>query len=237
MTLKCIIIDDEPLAIKLLESYVSRVPFLELINTYLDPIQALNNISPDIELIFMDIEMPGLNGIELSKLISSKTKIIFTTAYKQYAFDSYEVQAIDYLLKPISYSAFVKATTRAKEYFEQINKPQQEEITTSKNDNFIFVKSEFKLIRVDLDNILYICALKDYVRIFLSNATRPITALTTMKAIAEKLPQDRFCRVHRSYIIALDKIEHIERNRIKIGKEIIPVAEAKVDDLIELINI
>ena len=236
MSLKCIIVDDEPLAIRLLESYLLRVPFLELKGTYIDPLEALPNITLDIDLVFIDIEMPGIDGLELSKLIKSKTKVIFTTAFKKYAFESYEVQAIDYLLKPISYSAFVKAATRAKEYFEQIKDCSQDTLPTAKNENCLFVKSEFKLIRVDFDQILYISALKDYVRIHLSNTNKPIIALTTMKEIVGKLPQSSFHRVHRSYIVSLDKIDNIEHSRIKIGAATIPVAESQVETLLRLIN-
>lgn len=236
MPIKCIIIDDEPLAIKLLENYVQRTPFLQLEATYLNPLDALASIKSDIELVFMDIEMPGLTGLELSKLISAQARIIFTTAYKQYAFDSYEVQALDYLLKPINYSAFLKAATRAKDYFEHFDTSEHTDSNSTKEDNHIFVKSEYKLIRVDFDNILYVSALKDYVRIILKDTPRPLIALITMKGIEEKLPANRFCRVHRSYIVALDKIENIERNRIKIGKALIPVAEAKSDMLLQMIN-
>lgn len=236
MPIKCIIIDDEPLAIKLLENYVQRTPFLQLEATYLNPLDALTSIKPNIELVFMDIEMPGLTGLELSKLISSQVRIIFTTAYKQYAFDSYEVQALDYLLKPINYTAFLKAATRAKEYFEHFATSEHPETINTKDDNHIFVKSEYKLVRVEFDNILYVNALKDYVRIILKDTPRPLIALITMKGIEERLPADRFCRVHRSYIVALDKIENIEHNRIKIGKVLIPVAEAKSDMLFQMIN-
>ena len=246
MRLNCVIVDDEPLAIKLMKSFVERTPFLDLKGTFLNPMDALAFIDETINLVFMDINMPGITGLELSKLIRPQTKIIFTTAYKEYAFESYEVQAIDYLLKPISYPKFLSAVTRAKEYFEQIEAAKgasassaaaaQADGSVDPNAEYIFVKCEYKQVRVDLDQILFISGLKDYVRIHLKNHPRPLIALTTMKGIEEKLPVNRFCRVHRSYIVAMDKIESVERNVITIAGEAIPVSEANQDKFYSLLK-
>lgn len=246
MRLNCVIVDDEPLAIKLMKSFVERTPFLDLKGTFLNPMDALAFIDETINLVFMDINMPGITGLELSKLIRPQTKIIFTTAYKEYAFESYEVQAIDYLLKPISYPKFLSAVTRAKEYFEQIEAAKgasassaaaaQADDSVDPNAEYIFVKCEYKQVRVDLDQILFISGLKDYVRIHLKNQPRPLIALTTMKGIEEKLPVNRFCRVHRSYIVAMDKIESVERNVITIAGEAIPVSEANQDKFYSLLK-
>lgn len=242
MKLNCVIVDDEPLAIKLMKSFVERTPFLDLKGTFLNPMDALAFIDETINLVFMDINMPGITGLELSKLIRPQTKIIFTTAYKEYAFESYEVQAIDYLLKPISYPKFLSAVTRAKEYFEQIEAAKGasaaalSEGSVDPNAEYIFVKCEYKQVRVDLDQILFISGLKDYVRIHLKNQPRPLIALTTMKGIEEKLPANRFCRVHRSYIVAMDKIESVERNVITIAGEAIPVSEANQDKFYSLLK-
>lgn len=246
MKLNCVIVDDEPLAIKLMKSFVERTPFLDLKGTFLNPMDALAFIDETINLVFMDINMPGITGLELSKLIRPQTKIIFTTAYKEYAFESYEVQAIDYLLKPISYPKFLSAVTRAKEYFEQIEAAKASsgasavaspsDVSVDSNAEYIFVKCEYKQVRVDLDQILFISGLKDYVRIHLKNQPRPLIALTTMKGIEEKLPANRFCRVHRSYIVAMDKIESVERNVITIAGEAIPVSEANQDKFYSLLK-
>lgn len=246
MRLNCVIVDDEPLAIKLMKSFVERTPFLDLKGTFLNPMDALAFIDETINLVFMDINMPGITGLELSKLIRPQTKIIFTTAYKEYAFESYEVQAIDYLLKPISYPKFLSAVTRAKGYFEQIEAAKgasassaaaaQADGSVDPNAEYIFVKCEYKQVRVDLDQILFISGLKDYVRIHLKNQPRPLIALTTMKGIEEKLPVNRFCRVHRSYIVAMDKIESVERNVITIAGEAIPVSEANQDKFYSLLK-
>ena len=252
--LKCMIVDDEPLAIRLIESFIARTPFLQLTDKHMNPLQALAALTPDIQLLFLDIQIPGLTGLELSRLVSPDTRIIFTTAFKEYAFDSYEVQALDYLLKPINYTAFLKAVTKGKIYFEQKAAPtvatEQDPLQPEKGKpketenklqpfqtNYIFVKSEYKLVRVDFDKILYISGLKDYARIYLSDSSRPLIALITLKSLTDKLPADRFCRVHRSYIVALDKIENIERNRIKIGKELIPVSDIHLETLMEKINL
>lgn len=239
MKLNCIIADDEPLAIKMMRSFVERTPFLELRGAYLDPMEALAAVNEDIQLIFLDINMPGITGLELGKLIPQPTRIIYTTAYKEYAFDSYEVQALDYLLKPISYPKFLKAVTRGKEYFELHFGSSANSGASSvprENQDYIFVKCDFKQVRVDLDNILFVSGMRDYVRIRLKNQRTPLTALSTMKAMEEKLPEPRFMRVHRSYIVAMDKIESVERNCISIAGEAIPVSEANQDHFYELLK-
>lgn len=243
MQLNCVIVDDEPLAIKMMKSFVERTPFLNLKGAYLNPMDALSFVDESIHLLFLDINMPGVTGLELSKLIRPQTKIIFTTAYREYAFESYEVQALDYLLKPISYPKFLAAATRGKEYFEQQEQLKGKAPATAvggenpeANGDYIFVKCEYKQVRVDLNDILFISGLKDYVRIHLKGQARPLIALTTMKGIEEKLPENRFCRVHRSYIVAMDKIESVERNVISIAGEAIPVSEANQDKFYELLR-
>lgn len=240
MKLNCIVVDDEPLAIKLLKSFVERTPFLELKGTYLDPMDALAAINEDIQLVFLDINMPGITGLELSKLIPKATRIIFTTAYKEYAFESYEVQALDYLLKPISYPKFLQAVTRGKEYFETLAPAEPQPSTpatpTADSQEYIFVKCEFKQVRVDLSEILFVSGLRDYVRIHLKGQNRPLIALSTMKAMEEKLTEPRFMRVHRSFIVAMDKIESVERNCITIAGEVIPVSEANQERFYKLLK-
>ena len=209
MTLTCMVVDDEPLAVKLLASFVERTPFLRLAGTYLDPLEAVAALSPQIDILFLDIQMPGLTGMELSRLVQPPTRVIFTTAFKEYAYDSYEVRALDYLLKPITYQAFLKAATHAKNV---LGRPAAE-------GDAVQAASPSSCI-------LFVSGLKDYVRFHLADTPRPLIALSTMKSVEDRLPADRFCRVHRSYIVALDKIESVEHNRIRIGDELIPVAPA-----------
>lgn len=227
MTLTCMVVDDEPLAVKLLASFVERTPFLRLAGTYLDPLEAVAALSPQIDILFLDIQMPGLTGMELSRLVQPPTRIIFTTAFKEYAYDSYEVRALDYLLKPITYQAFLKAATHARNVLDRpVQSAEGEAVQAASPSSYLFVKNDSRLVRVDFDRILFVSGLKDYVRFHLVDTPRPLIALSTMKSVEDRLPADRFCRVHRSYIVALDKIESVEHNRIRIGDELIPVAPA-----------
>lgn len=220
MKLKCAIVDDEPLALGLLESYVEKTPFLELTGKYSSAVQAMKELpEKQTDLLFLDIQMPELNGLEFSKMVDSRTRIIFTTAFEQYALDGYKVNALDYLLKPISYTDFLQAANKAVRWFELLNQPH-DEITS------IFVKSDYKLVQIELDNILYVEGLKDYVKIYEEGNQRPILSLMSMKAMEELLPASRFMRVHRSYIVQKSKIRIIDRGRIIFDKTSIPVSES-----------
>ena len=205
MKLKCAIVDDEPLALGLLESYVEKTPFLELTGKYSSAVQAMK-------------ELPE-KQTDLLLMVDSRTRIIFTTAFEQYALDGYKVNALDYLLKPISYTDFLQAANKAVRWFELLNQPH-DEITS------IFVKSDYKLVQIELDNILYVEGLKDYVKIYEEGNQRPILSLMSMKAMEELLPASRFMRVHRSYIVQKSKIRIIDRGRIIFGKTSIPVSES-----------
>ncbi|MCI1640578.1 MAG: LytTR family DNA-binding domain-containing protein [Bacteroidales bacterium] len=224
--LKCIIVDDEPLAIKMLENYVNRTPFLQLDSSYTDPVLSLSEIkSRKPELVFLDIQMPDLNGMELSGMIPPETRIIFTTAFKQYAFDSYQVSALDFLLKPIRYQKFLEAAEKAKQWFEM--KETSDSSPAKKERNSIFIKADGALRKVEFSDILYVAGMKDYVMFYLSGEKYPVVTHLTMKAVEEMLPSDYFMRVHRSYIISLNKIESIDSyNDITIGKEVIHVTDA-----------
>lgn len=220
MNLKCAIIDDEPLALSLLESYVNKTPFLELTGKFSSAVQAMKELpSQHVDLLFLDIQMPELNGLEFSKLVSADTRIVFTTAFEQYAIDGYKVNALDYLLKPISYVDFLQAANKAMKWFELLQQPK-EEIQS------IFVKSDYKLVQIELKNILYIEGLKDYIKIYEENSLKPVLSLMSMKAMEDLLPASRFMRVHRSYIVQKDKIRVIDRGRIVFGKNYIPVSDS-----------
>ena len=220
MKLKCVIIDDEPLALNLLESYVKKTPFLELTGLYSSAVQAMNEVADKrIDLMFLDIQMPELNGLEFSKMVSPATRIVFTTAFDQYAIDGYKVNALDYLLKPISYTDFLQAANKALHWFELLQQPKEE-------IDSIFVKSDYKLVQIELKNILYIEGLKDYIKIYEENAPKPILSLMSMKAMEDLLPSSRFMRVHRSYIVQKEKIRIIDRGRIVFGKTYIPISDS-----------
>ena len=231
MTLNCIIIDDEPLAAQLLASYAQKTTFLNLIGTFNSAVAAIKNVKEKrIDLIFLDIQMPELSGLEFATLLPPTCKIVFTTAFSQYAIDGYKVNAIDYLLKPISYDDFLKAANKALDSFTVVEKKDELE------DRFIYVKSEYKLVRVLYDDILYIEGLKDYVKIYLDNNQRPIHSLMNMKTMEQMLPASRFIRVHRSFIVAKSKIREIDRNRIVFGDVYIPIGDSYKQAFQEFIN-
>ncbi len=220
--LTCMIVDDEPLAVKMLENYVDRTEGLTLVASYNDPVAALAELDrQSIDIVFLDIQMPDLDGLSFSRQVPADTKIVFTTAFKQYAFESYEVSAVDFLLKPIRYQKFLAAVDKVRQWMER---PAAAE---SVEDNNMFIRVDNQLRRIDFDDILYVSGLKDYVHLYLVGDKRPVITHLTMKAVENMLPVSRFMRVHRSYIIALDKIESVDRNScIYIGDEIIHVTDA-----------
>jgi DNA-binding LytR/AlgR family response regulator len=220
MIINCAIIDDEPLAAGLLKSYAEKTPFLNLIGTYGSAVEAMKELRNNpVHLLFLDIQMPELSGIELAKILPKYTKIIFTTAFSQYAIEGYKVNAIDYLLKPISYQDFVSSTNKVLEYYESLSRQE-----TYARDRFMYVKSEYKLVRIMLDDILYVEGLKDYIRIFLKSGER-IMSLLSMKKLEETLPQPEFLRIHRSYIVHMTEVRSIDRFRIVFGDEFLPISD------------
>ena len=239
MIIKCAIVDDEPLAVELLASYVKKIPFLELCGKYNNATDALHGLGEQpVDLLFLDIQMPELNGLELSKMIPENTRIVFTTAFDQYAVDGFRANALDYLLKPISYADFMEACNKALQWFQLVQ--QQEEPAAAANEKeeikSIFVKSEYKLLQINLDDIRYIEGLKDYVKIYTEQSPHPILSLMNMKAIEQMLPASRFIRVHRSFIVQKSKIREIERNRIVFGNVYIPIGDSYKQAFQDFIN-
>jgi DNA-binding LytR/AlgR family response regulator len=221
--ISCLIVDDEPMALALIEKYVSKTPFLELkgkCSNAFDALRVLN--SEEIDVVFLDIQMPELSGLELSKTISKDTKIIFTTAFSEYALDGFKADALDYLMKPFNFDEFYNASLKAKEWFALKRKEVAEK---PKNADFIFVKSEYKQMKINFDEVLYFEGLKDYIKIWLVNQPKAILTLMSLKSLEEELPSSKFMRIHRSFIVALDKIEAIERSQVIINKQRITVAE------------
>jgi two-component system response regulator LytT len=236
MTINCIAVDDEPLALGLICAFIEQTPFLNLVGRYGSAVEALGGLQEHkVDLIFLDIQMPNLNGIELARVLDSrgpnKPRIIFTTAYNQFALEGYKVDALDYLLKPFNYEEFLHASNKALAYAELLQKsnttsPAAEPAAPERvEDDYLFVKVEYQLVRIALNDILYLESLKDYVKIFLKNTEKAILTLSSLKALEEKLPAKRFMRVHRSYIVSLDKINSITRNALQIGKINITVGD------------
>ena len=226
MILKCAIIDDEPLAAELISSYVKKTPFLKLTGVYNSASMAIKDLrETPVDLIFLDIQMPELSGIEFAKILPKETRIIFVTAFNQYAIDGYKVDAMDYLLKPVSYDDFLNAAKKVLYWFTIKSKQE-----TYKQDRFIFVKSDYKLIHVELDDILYIEGLKDYVRIYLENGTK-IMSLMNMKNLEDNLPKPEFMRTHRSFIVHMTKINMVDRFRLVFGETYIPISDSYKDEV------
>ncbi len=291
----CIVVDDEPLAARLMESYVRKTPFLSLEGTFSGGAAAFAFLQEHaIDLLFCDIQMPGLNGMELSRMLPERTRIIFTTAFSNYALEGFKVRALDYLLKPISYADFLSSAMKAKEYFEMAERaaqaivpadiiisaaapasnlspavpansapaadasnpllsqpscissdpaPAQAQAGSSPvpsgggNLRSIFVKTEYRLQQIELDKITYIEGLKDYVKIHLNDGTQPVLSLMRLKNLEERLPSDRFIRVHKSYIVQLSQIEAIERSHILIGPDRIPIGDSYQSTLFSTLSI
>lgn len=224
MILNCAIIDDEPLALEMMSDYVQKTPFLTLTGAYNSAVQAIKTIRENpVDLLFLDIQMPELSGLEFAKVLPKRTKVVFTTAFPQYAVEGYEVEAFAYILKPISYEAFLKVAKRAYDWFSQSEKAKN-----YAKDRFIFVKSDYKLVRIDLDDILFIEGLKDYVRIYTENGDK-IMSLMNMKTLEDFLPKPEFLRSHRSYIVHMNKVKCLDRFRMNIGENYIPVSESYKD--------
>lgn len=224
--MRCIVVDDEPLALELMRNYISKVPFLELIATCgsaAEALVALKNNKTD--LLFLDIQMPDITGVQLLKSLKEKPIVIFTTAYEEYALEGFNLDAIDYLLKPIPFDRFLKAVNKAQEYhsIRQNNSipPTFPEI----NEGFLFVKADYKIVKISIADIQFVEGLKDYIKIFTSASQKPILTLLSLKSIEEKLPARDFVRVHRSFIVSIPRINSIQRNRIFIGEKEIPVGE------------
>ncbi|NLX66078.1 MAG: response regulator transcription factor [Bacteroidales bacterium] len=235
MILNCWIVDDEPLALSLLESYVQKAPFLKLTGKYSNALSAMKHMADEkVDLIFLDIQMPEVNGMEFARLISDSTKIIFTTAFSDYALEGYKVSALDYLLKPFSFADFLTAAKKALTWFEMTDKKPV--VETARENLGIFVKSDYKLLHILFDDILYIEGLKDYVKIYLEGNPKPVLSLISLKSLEEDLPRERFMRVHRSYIIQKSKITSINKKRILIGEKQIPMGETYRKSFLSIIG-
>jgi len=227
--ISCIAIDDEPLALNLMKEYISKVSFLDMKAGFTDAVEATTWLEKEkVDLVFLDIQMPDVNGIQFYNSMAQKPMVIFTTAFSEYAVEGFNVNAIDYLLKPFEYDRFVKAVYKAKEYYEfTIN----QEIRLSS----IFVKADYQLVKINLKDVLFIEGLDDYIRIHLPE-NKTILTLMSLKAIAEKLPQNEFVRIHRSYIVPLGRIEKISSKKIEIAGREIPVGISYADEFFKIMN-
>jgi len=224
--MRCIAIDDEPLALNIIKEYVEKIPFLKLEGMFSSALEVADFvISNKIDLMFVDIQMPHLSGLDFIKTLPEPPMVIFTTAYSDYALDGYEINAIDYLLKPFSFERFLKAVQKANELYVLKNKNSSSinnNKNIEKNDDFILLKADYSLIKIDISKIQYIEGLKDYVKVYYGEP-RPLLPKITMKSLEEKLPSDIFVRIHKSFIISIKHIEAIEKNSVKIAGKTIPI--------------
>lgn len=218
----CIAIDDEPLALELIKKYIAKIYFLELKGVFTDAFEAKKILdTTSIDILFLDIQMPDINGIEFFKSLNSKNiAVVFTTAFSEYAVDGFNVDAVDYLLKPIEYDRFLKAIYKAKEYIEYLNNQEL-------HQGYIFVKSDYQMVKINLKDILYIEGLDDYIKIYMPH--KSVLTLMTLKTITQKLPAKEFLRVHRSYIVPISRIENVSKSKIRVGDKEIPIGVSYSD--------
>ncbi|WP_020602609.1 LytR/AlgR family response regulator transcription factor [Spirosoma spitsbergense] len=250
MKLSCIAVDDEPLALGLVCAFIEKTPFLNLKGQYSSAVEALQGLmAGPVDVIFLDIQMPDLTGLELARVLERSnrgahtTRIIFTTAFDQFALDGFRVDALDYLLKPFNYEEFLRAASKARAYFELIHRvepipvalPAATPVETAAD--YLFLKVEYQLVRIAYKDILYIEGLKDYVKVYRqTEPEKPLLSLTSLKALEDKLPPKQFMRVHRSFIVALDRINAVTRNSVQIGSAMIPVSDQYKDVFSQFIS-
>ncbi|OIP83179.1 MAG: DNA-binding response regulator [Porphyromonadaceae bacterium CG2_30_38_12] len=234
MRIKCLAIDDEPLALQQISAYIDRTPFLEKMALCQSAYEAIEFTDQQpVDLMFVDINMPDLNGLDFVKSLKNKPFIIFTTAYSEYALEGFKVDAVDYILKPISYDEFLRAVNKVRDRMAATAAVTSETVTMNKES--LFVKSEYKLVRIQLSDIKYIESANEYIQIHL-DTDKPITTLVRLKTIEAELPKDKFMRVHRSFIVNLDKVKVIDRNRIVFDKVYIPVGDQYKDEFQKFVD-
>ncbi len=237
MKLKSIAVDDESLARKLLEENIQQLPFLELVATCKNPFEAMEVMQREqVDLMFLDIQMPGMLGTKFLSSLREKPLVIFVTAYSNYAVESYDLEVVDYLLKPVSMERFTKAAYKALDVFQKRQPAQAQVVAPSAGPNHFFVNVEYALVKILVDEITHIEGMKDYVKIFTTTAKRPILTKSTLKGIEEKLPERNFLRVHKSFIINVEKVASIRNHQITIGEFEVPVSEANMEELLRLLN-
>ena len=230
--MRCIAVDDESLALDLLEDNIRKVPFLALVKRCKNAFEAHEVVMKEnIDLMFLDIQMPGISGVQFLQSISNPPLVIFITAYEQFALQGFNLDVVDYLLKPVPFDRFLKAANKAHEFFTLKNAAPSTTLS-----EYLFVNSEYNLVKINIRDIIYIEGLKDYIKIFIANATRPIITRLSMKSIEEKLPPDRFVRVHKSFIIAIDKIISIRKGKISINNVHVPISEHYKENLYRFID-
>jgi DNA-binding LytR/AlgR family response regulator len=230
--IRCIAVDDEPLALDLLEDNIKQVPYLQLVKRCKNAFEANEILQKEnIDLVFLDIQMPGITGLQFLKSLPSKPMVIFITAYKNYAHEGFELDVLDYLVKPVSFERFFKAVNKAQEYYNSKNARQNDQ-----EKEFLFVYSEYNLIKVIVNDITHIEGLKDYIKIHLTSSAKPVITRLSIKAMEENLPSKKFIRTHKSYVVAVDKIKSIRKNKIKLETAEIPLSEHYKESFYKMVD-
>lgn len=230
--MRCIAVDDESLALDLLEDNIRKVPFLTLVQRCKNAFEAHEAVMKEnVDLMFLDIQMPGISGVQFLQSIVNPPLVIFITAYEQFALQGFNLDVVDYLLKPVSFDRFLKAANKAHEL-----STLKSSVPSNASSEYLFVNSEYNLVKINVRDIIYIEGLKDYIKIFIMNATRPIITRLSMKSIEEKLPADRYVRVHKSFIISIDRIISIRKGKISINNVHVPISEHYKENLYKFID-
>ena len=234
--MRCLVIDDENLALELMEDNVGKVPFLQLQGLCKNAMEAMEFLRRDtVDLIFLDIQMPGISGIQFLKSLVKPPMVILVTAYENYALDGFNLDVVDYLLKPFSFERFLKAVNKANQ-LSSVRLQQDVPASTSPAEGYIFVNADYSIVRINIPDVLYVEGLKDYIKIYLKNTDKPVITRLSMHFMEGKLPASGFARVHRSYIVALDKITSFKKNRLMVGKIEIPVGDNYKDKVLTYIG-
>jgi DNA-binding LytR/AlgR family response regulator len=233
--IRCLAVDDETLALDLLEDNILRVPFLQLVKRCKNAYEAMQILQDkNIDLIFLDIQMPGITGMQFLQSLQTRPMIIFITAYKEYALEGFNLDVLDYLVKPVPFDRFLKATNKALEYY---NLKQKQTSLADINPEYIFVNSEYYLVKILINDITYIEGLKDYIKIHLANIKKPVITRMSLKAIEEKLPSNKFIRVHKSFIVSIHKITSFRKNRIHLAESEVPLSDFYRSAFLKIINL
>lgn len=235
--IRCIAIDDEPLSLAQIAKYIGKIPYLELVGKCRDALEAIKILNEtQVDLMFVDINMPDLNGLDFVRSLTVRPKVVFTTAYSEYAIDGYKVEAVDYLLKPFSFQDLLSAADRARNLIEEKSAEEHKVSDSGVQDSTLFVKSDYRINRIELSDIKYVESMGEYLRIFLEGQPKPLMPLMSMKRMEEILPEKMFMRVHRSYIVNMEKIQEISRMRIIFDDVYIPIGDNYKQKFLDYIN-